>query len=72
MCHTENGSAKSVMGRHVLSIHECVESGGIRTEKWKRKYNTADSETKALSVEVLRKHVMRRTSVGVACKGVTA
>ena len=44
------------MRRHVLLIKECVESGEIRTENRKRKYNTADNETEAVSVEVLRKH----------------
>ena len=54
---TQSSSTKSVMRRHVLSIQECVESGEIRTEKRKRKYNTADKETEAVSVEVLQKHL---------------
>ena len=53
---TQSSSTESVMRRHVLLIKECVESGEIRTEKRKRKYNTADNETEAVSVEVLRKH----------------
>ena len=51
---TQSSSTKCVMRRHVLLIKECVESGQISTEK--RKYNTADNETEAVSVEVLRKH----------------
>ena len=40
----ESSSAKSVVGRHVLLIQERVRSGEIRTEKWKREYNTADND----------------------------
>ena len=42
MFGTESSSDKSVMGIHVLLIQEHVESGEIRTEKWKGAHNTAD------------------------------
>ena len=53
---TDNMSVKSVMGRHVL-ISGFVESGEIRTGKWKGRYNTAESEAKAVSAGVLWNHL---------------
>ena len=53
---TDYMSVKSVMGRHVL-ISGFVEFGEIRTEKWKERYNTAESEAKAVSAGVLWNHL---------------
>ena len=51
---TDSSLVKRVVERPMLWFPGRVESGEIRTEKWKGEYNTADSEIKPVSVEVLR------------------
>ena len=65
---TDSTSAKSIMerrgARRIRRLHcsmpcrqELVDSGETRTEKRKGEHNTADTGTKAVNAEVLRRHL---------------
>ena len=53
MLCTSSSSVKSDE-QHVLWLQERVDSGEIRMEEWKRKFNTADNGARAASPEVLQ------------------